>query len=92
METLIVPSRRSFLRGLGAILAAPAIVTASNLMPIRGLVMPPENWMGFGIESADGVYDFDYAELAAVNRKAFVPRLTVQLYSESPLLKYALSE
>ncbi len=31
----IIPSRRSFLRGFGALLAAPAIVQVANLMPIR---------------------------------------------------------
>jgi hypothetical protein len=32
-------TRRSILRGL---FAAPAVVAASSLMPIRGIVMPPE--------------------------------------------------
>lgn len=32
-------SRRGLLTGLGAIIAAPAIVHAVNLMPIRGIVM-----------------------------------------------------
>jgi len=33
------PSRGHFLRGLGSILAAPAIVTAASLMPLRGVSM-----------------------------------------------------
>jgi hypothetical protein len=32
--------RRSFLTGLGALLAAPAIVKADSLMRVRGIVMP----------------------------------------------------
>jgi hypothetical protein len=32
--------RRSFLKGLGALFAAPAIVQINNLMPIRGLIVP----------------------------------------------------
>lgn len=36
----IVSSRRGFLFGLGATLAAPAIVKASNLMPVRALLTP----------------------------------------------------
>jgi hypothetical protein len=31
------PSRGHFLRGLGSILAAPAIVTAASLMPLNGV-------------------------------------------------------
>lgn len=33
--------RRAFLTGLGAMFAAPAIVRASSLMPIRGAVLSP---------------------------------------------------
>lgn len=35
MKDLIVPTRRGFLAGLGTLLAAPAIVRASSLMPVR---------------------------------------------------------
>ncbi len=34
-------ARRSFLIGLGAVLAAPAIVHAGNLMPIKRIIPPP---------------------------------------------------
>lgn len=33
-------SRRSIISGLGALIAAPALVRASNLMPVRGIIMP----------------------------------------------------
>jgi hypothetical protein len=32
--------RRSFLTGLGALIAAPAVVHAGVLMPVRGVVIP----------------------------------------------------
>lgn len=34
---MIQQSRRSFISGIGAIIAAPAIVRASSLMPIKAL-------------------------------------------------------
>lgn len=33
-------SRRSVVAGLGAIIAAPVLVRASSLMPVRGIIMP----------------------------------------------------
>jgi hypothetical protein len=35
MSNLLLPSRRGFLTGLGACFAAPAIVRAASLMPVR---------------------------------------------------------
>lgn len=35
----MITSRRSFLTGLAATFAAPAIVSASSLMPVKGIVM-----------------------------------------------------
>lgn len=32
-------SRRGFLIGLGALVAAPAVVRAASLMPVRGIIM-----------------------------------------------------
>lgn len=37
---LIVPSRRSFLGGLAAVISAPAVVRASSLMPVRSIFVP----------------------------------------------------
>lgn len=36
--TVFIPSRRGFLTGLAAALAAPAIVRVSSLMPVKALV------------------------------------------------------
>lgn len=39
--------RRGFLLGLGAgLVAAPAIVRAASLMPVRGIIMPVEAGVG----------------------------------------------
>lgn len=46
---MIIPSRRRFLIGAAALLAAPAIAEASNLMPIS-VLKPPKLW-------GDGIHD-----------------------------------
>src|SRR5690242_12302280 len=38
----IISSRRSFLVGLGALIAAPAICRASNLMPVKQMLILPD--------------------------------------------------
>lgn len=38
---VLIPSRRGFLAGAIGLLAAPAIVSASSLMPIKGFVLEP---------------------------------------------------
>lgn len=71
-------NRRGFLSGFGALIAAPAIVHAGNLMPIKAVTWAdPVAWAG----------GLDYAELAGVTRKALVPRLFVQIYAESPVIR-----
>jgi len=47
--SLIVPSRRRFLLGAGAVVASAAIVKAANLMPL-GLLTVPKLW-------GDGIHD-----------------------------------
>ena len=44
MSELILPSRRGFLAGLGALIAAPAIVHAQSLMPIKPLPISEVLW------------------------------------------------
>jgi len=39
----IVPTRRGFLAGLGALIAAPAIVRIQNIMPVKALKIEPPN-------------------------------------------------
>jgi hypothetical protein len=71
-------SRRLFLGHLFAACAAPAIVRAGSLMPIRALdpILVSQNpWW-------TNPYGGGYDELAAVTRLAFLPRLKVQLYKQ----------
>lgn len=46
MTTLIRPTRRGFLLGLSALIAAPALVRVSSLMPVssRNLSILPPGW------------------------------------------------
>lgn len=37
----MILSRRGILTGLASLIAAPAIVRAESLMPVRGIIMPP---------------------------------------------------
>lgn len=47
-------NRRSFLFGAGAsLIAAPAIVHAASLMPVRGIVMPMVQTLGLDLGSGD---------------------------------------
>ena len=43
---LVVPSRRSFLTGLGLLIAAPAIVRAASLMPVNARLIVPDPAIG----------------------------------------------
>lgn len=76
--------RRSFLHGLFSAFAAPAIVRAQSLMPVKAMPdLPP---LVHAITPDGEVLFRGYHELLAVTRKAFVPRLVVQLYTATPLL------
>ena len=55
-------NRRAFLLGIGAALAAPAIVRAESIMrvvvPQRGLIMAPDVWVPYGLSpAADALVD-----------------------------------
>jgi hypothetical protein len=80
-------SRRVFLRGLGSsLIAAPAIVSASSLMPVRGLVMPVAPIM-FTATWSDYSGRFDAVVDLSVVRRAFLQKLYVQLWEPGPLLR-----
>ena len=72
-------SRRSFFTGLVASLAAPAIVHAGNLMPIRGIALDYRA-LNAGLDSEL------YAELTRITRLAMLPRLFTQVYNNPPRL------
>lgn len=73
-------TRRGLLRGLSIAVAAPAIVRAASLMPVKALAFLD-----------DGTFMPTYpgsvaAELAVITRKAFIPRVFVQIYQATPLM------
>ena len=81
-----MPTRRGFVRGLGALfVAAPAIVRATSLMPVRAIDLE----FGTGFEFSGILPDIHNlrAEFTAVTRRAYVPKSFVQLYRSSPILK-----
>jgi hypothetical protein len=46
--TAPLASRRSFITGLVSLVAAPAIVRAGSLMPVRVMVEPARKWVQIG--------------------------------------------
>ena len=63
----MITSRRAFLIGLGAaLITAPAIVRAGALMPVKQIVKPVSL----------------YEELTLSTRRAFVPRLYIQMAAD----------
>jgi hypothetical protein len=60
----IVTNRRSFLAGLGALFAAPAIVRADSLMPVRSIVHFILPSFGFDSFDASKPADVDYQWIA----------------------------
>jgi len=85
----MISSRRGFLTGLGAfILAAPAIVHAGNLMPVKVV-----GWdLGAGDITAINVLaggDY-YSDLVDATRLAFLPRIASQFYKTQPLMVHIL--
>lgn len=76
MTDLIAPSRLGFLTGLGAaLITAPAIVRAGSLMPVKAF--DPET-----LEMVDypDTYWASPADITAVVRRAFLPRIYVQMW------------
>lgn len=64
LRLITMLNRRSFLSG---ILAAPAVVRAASLMPVRGIVMPVEQLVrALPVWPMGEIFDFDayVAELA----------------------------
>lgn len=54
-------SRRGLIAGLGALLAAPAIVRASSLMPVKAFASPYMPYMGLAQLKQEGApVPFDY--------------------------------
>jgi hypothetical protein len=79
-------SRRLFLGHLFAACAAPAIVRAGSLMPVKALdpiLFSRNPWWTSHLVLGDECSD----ELIAAARKAFLPSLQVQIYKSTPLMR-----
>ena len=74
---MIEPSRRGFITGLIALVAAPAIVRAGSLMPVKSL----DDFDLMLMENVPYEYSAKYVDVV---RRAFVPRLYVQMWNETP--------
>ena len=70
-------SRRTFIGGVAALLAAPAIVRATSLMPVTSLL---------GLDMQSDPYASFYDQITYITRRAFVPRLIVRIEHASPLI------
>lgn len=90
----MITSRRGFLGGVTAFLAAPAIVRVASIMPIS--VQPiAYRWNAmFGVVGYDGtIYRGDsFAELAAITRRAYIPALVTKMYEASPVLDMLMED
>lgn len=70
--TSVILHRRTFLTGLASIIAAPAIVRASSLMPVKSFY----RWQEFELGPMSVlVTPWQYAELSRLTRQAFLPKL-----------------
>ena len=83
-------SRRSLLRGLSLAVAAPAIVRAASLMPVRAW-LESTAWLEY--PAYNGLYypGTIARELSAITRKAFLSPIVVQTYMQSPSLATLLA-
>lgn len=81
---LVLP-RRKFLAGLAGIIAAPAIVRAASLMPVRAY--DEMEFSGFFSRiPVDQMPDMAlYQQLMEITRRAFVPRIWLSIQETSPL-------
>ena len=76
-------NRRSLITGLISLVAAPAIVRATSIMPIKALPAVEDLDTLARKQLADSLY----GDLI-LTRQALVPRLFVQIYRAGPTAKY----
>lgn len=69
----MITSRRSFLTGAAAFIAAPAIVKAANLMPVRGVILSyGDSIVGQWQYSPTGEVLDRWAKIWGLERKAWI--------------------
>ena len=78
-------TRRSFLGGL---LAAPAIVRPETIMPVSSGILDWLKSKWSPEEAVKSEIPLLYEELQALTRRAFVPKLIVEIYKQSPCFDY----
>ena len=74
--------RRSFLKGIFGLIAAPAIVKSEILMPVKEIIVPD----GVALKTIHHPY-LSLAEAAEITRTVFIPKFYAQIYQESPVWK-----
>lgn len=80
MTDLILP-RRKFLTGLASLIAAPAIVRASSLMPVKSVTI---------YKTAALATEPLHLTLQRLTRQAFIPSLYTQIVAPDPLIRHFL--
>jgi hypothetical protein len=85
-------NRRSLITGLISLVAAPAIVRVTSIMPIKALPSA-EDLLKIRMNAAyeltrKQLADSLYGDLIAVTRQAFVPRFFVQVSRADLAIKY----
>jgi hypothetical protein len=72
--------RRSFLKGIIGLIAAPAIVKSEILMPVKEIIVPD----GIVLKTITHPY-LSLAEVAEITRTTFIPKFYAQIYQENPI-------
>ena len=80
------PTRRSFIGGLISAFAAPAIVHAGNLMPIRPL---KDLFLDIPVALDPSMSADFYLQMRGIVRYTLMPRLLLQVNEQSPMLRLA---
>ena len=93
----MTPSRRSFLTGLASLIAAPAIVRVTSLMPVKA--MPSVEDINALLKArmdecyritAQNLSDALYGNLTNMTRAGFAPRLHIKLVGDWPSLEWGV--
>ncbi len=87
----MIQSRRGFIAGLGALfVAAPAIVRATSLMPVKAISIGDLLAQRMAAAEAEMIRHITnnlYGDLTRIARSAFLPGLFAQIHFPTPLLR-----
>lgn len=91
----MITSRRSFITGLAALIAAPAVVRYASLMPVKAMpsVEDLNALLRARLEECcritrENMANSLYGNLTDMTRAAFVPSLQVQVYDRWPITRW----